>query len=181
MLLFRKSSLWGFNNLDMSLIETCFCWQLYGNLIQVFLVTTQPHLYLINLQFSSDLSFLLAGTPCLSRWPGATLCSFYNLLGLWIFDQEGTFFSFHTHSVHRWGRFWPLLAPLAKSHKEFAGTTADQLLIFVLKIAPRKTDQAWVAIRKVFLNHLSRRTEFKGLFFSSCQYVCINLNLNVCQ
>ena len=110
----------------------------------------QSHLYWINLLFSSDLSFLLAGTPCLSRWPGATLCSFYNLLGLWIFDQEGTFFSFHTHSVHRWGRFWPLLAPLAKSHKEFAGTTADQLLIFVLKIAPGKTDQAWVAIRELY-------------------------------
>ena len=129
-----------------------------------YLATTQPHLYLINLQFSSDLSFLLAGTPCLSRWPGATSCSFYNLLGLWIFDQEGTFFSFHTHSVHRWGRFWPLLAPLAKFHKEFAGTTADELFIFVLKIAPGKTDQAWVAIRKVFLNHISRRTEFKGIF-----------------
>ena len=130
----------------------------------------QPHLYLINLQFSSDLSFLLAGTPCLSRWPGATLCSFYNLLGLWIFDQEGTFFcSFHTHSVHRWGRFWPLLAPLAKSHKEFAGSTADQLLIFVLKIAQGKTDQAWVAIRKVFLNHQEEQS--LKVFFSSCQHV----------
>ena len=30
MLLFRKSSLWGVNNRDMSLIETCFCSQLYG-------------------------------------------------------------------------------------------------------------------------------------------------------
>ena len=90
--------------------------------------------------------------------------------------KKGHFFSFHTHSVHRWGRFWPLLAPLAKSHKEFAGTTADQILIFVLKIAPGKTDQAGVAIRKVFLNHLSRRTEFKGLFsrhVSTCVLIWI--------
>ena len=67
----------------------CIIWFMFFN---GYFVTTQPQLYLINLQFSSDLSLLLAGTPCLSWWPGATLCSFYNLLGLWIFDQEGTFF-----------------------------------------------------------------------------------------
>ena len=36
MLLFRKSSLWGVNNRDMSLIKMCFCLRLYGKTLNIY-------------------------------------------------------------------------------------------------------------------------------------------------